>query len=254
MQIIQSKLLNKFTNLTHGFTTKDGGISTAPYESLNLAFHVGDSEKNVLQNHDTLAKELGYKKRTLVHMKQIHSAKVHTVGSLDNFLNPRECDALITNKTETPLLVMVADCSPILFYDDIQKVIAVAHAGRQGTFLNIVHNVVKSFVKDFSSSVSDITVTVGASIGVCCYEVGSEINSEAEKLGLEYAMEKREGKFYLNISKILKKQLLNMGIKEENIEISQECSCCKNEKYFSYRADGVTGRFAGVIKLDSQSS
>jgi len=169
---------------------------------------------------------------------------------LDNFSNPRECDALITNKTETPLMVMVADCSPILFFDDVKKVIAVAHAGRQGTFLNIVHNVLESFVKDFNSNVENINVSIGASIGVCCYEVGSEINREAEKLGLEYAMEKREGKFYLNISKILKKQLLNVGIKEENIEISKECSCCKNKKYFSYRADGVTGRFAGVIKLD----
>jgi YfiH family protein len=249
MQIIQSKLLNKFTNLTHGFTTKDGGKSIPPYKSLNLAFHVGDKKKHVLQNHDNLAKELDYQRRTVVHMKQIHSSKVHKIGSLDDFSNPQECDALISNKTDTPLMVMVADCSPILFYDDTKRVIAVAHAGRQGTFLNIVHNVVASFVKDFNSRVEDIVVTIGASIGVCCYEVGSEINSQAKELGLEYGMQKRDNRFYLDISKILKKQLLNVGVKEANIEISKECSCCKNEKYFSYRADGVTGRFAGVIKL-----
>ena len=250
MQIIQSNLLKNFTNITHAFTTRDGGISDIPYNTLNLAFHVQDDEECVKKNHSILAKKLEYKSVSLVHMKQIHSDIVHIVSDGDNFENPPECDALITNKTDIPLMVMVADCSPVLFYDDKQKVIAVAHAGRQGAFKNIIKNVINTLDDKFNSKPKDINVTIGASIGVCCYEVGSEIYDEAKTLSLEYAFVKRDNSYYLDVNKILKHQLLESGIKEKNIDIFNECTCCQNKKYFSYRADGTTGRFAGVIKLN----
>ena len=251
MKIYQSNLLNDFSNLTHAFTTKDGGVSKPPYDSLNLAFHVEDDSAAVTKNHDILASKLGYDRRTLVHMKQIHSDIVHVVGDRDSFNKPPTCDALITDKTNTPLMVMVADCSPILFYDDKNKVIAVAHAGRQGAFKNIVQNVVNTFTNIYNSHTQNISVAIGPSIGVCCYEVGSEIYEEAKKLKLDYAIEKRDNNFYLDVSKILMTQLLTSAIKEENIEISKECTCCKNDKYFSYRADGKTGRFCGVLMMNN---
>ncbi len=249
MQLIKSKLLNNFSNLIHTFTTKDGGVSQKPYDSLNLAWHVGDDAQNVEINHELLSKELGYEKDSLVHMKQIHSNLVHVVNEDDDFFTPKSCDALITNKKNRPLMVMVADCSPLLFYDDVQKVIAVAHAGRAGAFSNIAKNVVACFENEFASAPKDIFVTIGASIGGCCYEVGEEVYDEACEIGLEYAMSKREGRYYLDVSNILQTQLLACGITKENLEISGECTCCKNETYFSYRKSGVTGRFAGVIAL-----
>jgi len=249
MQITQTSLLNSFSNLTHCFTTKDGGVSTKPYSSLNLAFHVKDDISSVKQNHSLLADKLNYNKETLVHMKQIHSDIVHIVTSDDNYKNPPTCDALITDKPNTPLMVMVADCSPILFYDPHKKVIAAAHAGRQGAFKNIVKNVIDSFKNSYKSNAEDILVTIGASIGECCYEVGVEINKEAKELNLEQSMTKRDSSYYLNVGTILKKQLLDSGIQEKHIEISQECSCCHNKKYFSYRADKTTGRFCGLIML-----
>ncbi|MCD6433402.1 MAG: peptidoglycan editing factor PgeF [Sulfurimonas sp.] len=249
MQIIQSNILKNFSNLTHGFTTRDGGVSQKPYNSLNLAFHVDDNSCHVESNHELLAKRLDYNREKVVHMKQIHSDIVHIVNEDDNFNLPIECDALITNRKNTPLMVMVADCSPILFYDDVQKVIAVAHAGRQGTFKNIVKKVINSMTCRFNSKTEDIYVAIGANIGKCCYEVGSEIYHEAKTLDLEYAFSIKEKSHYLDIRKILKSQLLASGIKKENLKISNECSCCKNDKYFSYRANGVTGRFCGVILL-----
>lgn len=240
MQIIHSTLLNQFSNITHCFTTKDVG---------NLAFHVNDNPINVELKHDNLSKILNFNKNSLIHMKQIHSSDVHIVNDKDDFYNPRECDALVTNKKETPLMVMVADCSPILFYDSINQVIAVAHAGRQGAFKNIIKNTIDTMVNKFSCKPQNIYVSVGASIGQCCYEVGSEIYDEACKIGLEYALEKKENSYYLDISKILLSQLLHLGVKKENIEISNECSCCLKDKYYSYRAEAKTGRFAGVILL-----
>jgi hypothetical protein len=240
MQFYHSKKLNSVSNVMYAFTSQDNG---------NLAFHVNDNPKSVQINHNKLSKELDYEKRTLVHMKQIHSDIVHIVNEHDNFENPPTCDALITNKKNTPIMVMVADCSPILFYDEKQDVIAVAHAGRSGAFKNIVKNVIDTFTAEFQSDPKDIVVTVGASIGICCYEVGSEINEEAKELNLQYAMQKKEKSFYLDVSKILHSQLLSAGIKKENIEISNECTSCKSDKYFSYRASGITGRFAGIIML-----
>lgn len=240
MKFSHSKLLNSFSDITHAFTTKKSG---------NLAFHVGDNKADVIANHKRLAGELGYDKNSLVYMKQIHSGIVHVVSEED-FSTPLICDALITDKKNTPLMVMAADCSPMLFYDKKKKVIAVAHAGRQGAFKNITKNVIDCFTDKFKSDIENIYVSVGASIGVCCYEVGAEIYEEAKELGLEYAVQPRNGSFYLDVGAILKTQLLTCKIKEENIEFSNECTCCSRDKYFSYRAQKETGRFAGVIFLN----
>ena len=240
MQINHSKQLNKYSRVERCFTTKKGG---------NLAFHVNDETKRVVDNHDILSDYLNYETKTLVHMKQIHSDLVHIVDDADNFDNPPACDALITNKKNIPLMVMVADCAPVLFYDDKREVIAAAHAGRAGAFKNIVANVVESFAKDFHCDVKNVSVSVGPSIGVCCYEVGVEIYEEAKELKLDYAIERRNGGYYLNIRSVLKSQLLEAGVLDSNIGISSECNRCQSDKYFSYRQNAATGRFAGVIKL-----
>jgi YfiH family protein len=237
MQTFHSQLLNKFPNLTHTFTTINDG---------NLAFHVGDDEKNVLQNHQKLAQKLDYKLETLVHMKQIHSDIVKIVTEEDNFKNPPTCDAIITDKKNIPLMVMVADCSPILFFDPKKEVIAVAHAGRAGAFNNIIANVIKSFVDDFDSKREDIVVSIGPAICQQCYEVSEEIYNEAKKLQLHYALKKEDEKYYLNIRKILKEQLRECRILERNLEISQSCSQC-DSNYFSYREDPKCGRFSGLL-------
>ncbi len=240
MKFYQSNLLNNFTNLTHALTTKESG---------NVAFHVGDDIKTVLANHEKLAIKLNYDKSSLIFMKQIHSDIVHVVDENDNFNNPPTCDALITNKIDTPLMVMVGDCSPILFYDDKQKVIAVAHAGRQGTLKNIVKNVIDSFSNNYSSNVEDIIVHIGASIGICCYEINKQIYDEVKKLKLQYAIIKNNDTYYLDIKKILRTQLLTSDIKEGNIEISELCTCCNSEILFSYRSDKNCGRFCAIITL-----
>jgi len=239
MQTFHSQLLNKFPNLTHTFTTINDG---------NLAFHVGDDEKKVIYNHQILAQKLHYKLETLVHMKQIHSDIVKIVTEEDNFKNPPTCDAIITNKKNIPLMVMVADCSPILFYDPKKEVIAVAHAGRAGAFNNIIANVIKSFVDDFDSKGEDIVVSVGPAICQQCYEVGKEIVNEAKELHLDYAIKQRDNHHYLDIRNILKEQLLMEGLLLEHIEIADECSFC-HPLYYSYRQKSSCGRFSGILSL-----
>ncbi|WP_304544256.1 peptidoglycan editing factor PgeF [Sulfurimonas microaerophilic] len=213
----------------------------------NVAFHVGDNIENVIANHQALAKKYNYDHTKLVHMKQIHSDIVHVIEDSNDFNNPPTCDALITDKKNIPLMVMVADCSPIVFYDPFKSVIAVAHSGREGTFQNITKNVIESFLNLYDSKIDDIEVTVGPAIGVCCYEVGKEIADEAKDLGLSFAIEKNNGSYYLNIPAILKKQFEDLGI--SNYSISTECSCCNTDRYYSYRGEGQTGRFSAVAEL-----
>jgi len=233
MKIYPSNLLKKFTN------KKDG----------NLAFHVGDNEKDVYQNHLALANKLRYELHSLVHMKQIHSNKLVLVNNEHNFNNPPTCDALITNKKNIPLMVMVADCTPVLFYAASTHTIAVAHAGRSGAFSNIMQNVIYSFLNDFHTNASDIVVSIGPSISQESYEVGEEIYEEAKLLGLEYAIKKKEEKYYLDICTILTTQLLSLGIKKEHIEYENICNASNTQEYFSYRKEGQTGRFAGLMML-----
>jgi hypothetical protein len=233
-------LFQKFSNLVATFTNK---------EHNNLAFHVGDDEWHVEHNHETLACEFGYDTNNLVHMKQIHSANVHIVTENDSFTSPPTCDALLTNKKNVPLMVMVADCAPLLFYDAVHKAIAVVHAGRAGAFSNIIANTLHAMKQEYKSNPKDIYVAMGANIKACCYEVGAEIYEEAQTKNLAHAIQIRDEKYYLDISKILLEQLMACGIEKAHLEISRECTCCDTNKYFSYRAEGKTGRFAGILML-----
>jgi hypothetical protein len=239
MKFYHSKQLSSFNQLAHAFTTTSSG---------NLAFHVGDSKPTVLQNHSKLAFDFGYNQARLTYMNQIHSNKVVTITQ-ENINSTPSCDALITNLTNAPLMVMVADCSPVLLFDAKQGVIAAIHAGRAGAFSNIIKESIESMSNSFDSKAKDLVATIGASIGVCCYEVGKEIEDEAKILSLEYALKHRDGRRYLDVNAILKQQLLSCGVVEENIEFANICSSCNTDTYYSYRASGQTGRFAGVIML-----
>jgi YfiH family protein len=248
MHTLQSILLQNYPGVTHAFTTRREGVSKQPYNSNNLAFHVGDKEKDVLLNHAALAKALGYDLDALIHMRQIHSDRVVIVDETFTFDDPPECDALIAGIVNKPLMVMTADCTPLLLYDPHQHVIAAIHAGRAGAFKNIVAKSISKMREHFHSRPSDILAILGPSIGVCCYEVNETINDEAHALGLGYAMQKRQNKFYLDVNRILKAQLNASGVSYEHTEDLNRCTSCENNTFFSYRADGQqTGRMAGII-------
>ena len=175
-------------------------------------------------------------------MEQIHS---NIVKNVDTSRNPLLCDALITDKINTPLMVMVADCIPILFYDNDKKVIAVAHAGREGTFRNIAGNTIDKMQIDYKCNPKNIKVLIGASIQKCCYEVSQELANEAIQL---FGDEFIHGRC-LDLQAINRKQLMNKGLKKKHIDIANICTKCSTFNYFSYRKDNSCGRFAGVIMM-----
>ena len=251
MKTVNSDLLGKFTQITHVFTTREGGVSKSPYLSNNLAFHVEDHKDDVITNHQNMAQHLDYDYKKLVHMRQIHSDKILIVKpTIHNFENPPECDALITNQPNIPLMVMTADCTPVLIFDSKQKVIAVAHAGRAGALKGIVPKTVNRMREVFGSELTDIQVVLGPSIGACCYEVGEKIAQEVTDKGYGLSVVYEKGQYSLDVNAIIIKQLQALGLPKENFENIGICNACHNKTYFSYRADKqITGRIAGILML-----
>lgn len=248
MKLIHSTLLSKFENLDAVFTTRHGGVSKIPYNSANLAFHVGDNPHDVVVNHDKLANQLHYNRHHLIHMRQIHSDRIVIIDSAMNFDTPPECDALITNRINTPLMVMSADCTPILIYDPSNHVIGAVHAGRQGALNAILTKTVKAMNQIFGSSINELHVILGPSIHGCCYEINETIASECEMKGYAKALIRKDSKLFLDVNTILLRQLDAMEVKQ--IEVIDHCTSCRHDEYFSYRADAKqTGRIAGVIRL-----
>ena len=239
MELIK-RVFTKEDSVFAGFTNRHGGVSQAPFNSLNLGLHVGDNEESVIKNRKILLSELEVVK--LTWMEQTHSDNIKVVNKIGEVKNT---DSLITNKPKLALIVMVADCIPILFYDPVEKVIAVAHAGREGGFKNIAGKVILKMQEEFACVSKNILVSLGPSIQKTCYELEDKIiGIFKEKWGSQYIVNQK----YLDLQGLNKDQLLKAGVYNKNINISNICTHC-NSDYFSYRRNNKTGRFVGIIVL-----
>lgn len=248
MKTVSPSLLTSFPNITAAFTTRHGGISKAPYTDANLAFHVGDNPEEVIKNHDLLADKLAFNRHSLIHMRQIHSDRIVIVDETLTFDTPPECDALITNRTNTPLMVMSADCTGVLLYDPIQQAIGAVHAGRSGALHAILPKTITAMHQAFGTHAEDLHIVLGPSIGGCCYEINETIALECETKGYGLALRREDEKVFLDVNTILLEQLKGLGVK--NVDVVEHCTSCRSDEYFSYRADAQqTGRIAGVIIL-----
>lgn len=242
--------INKFPYVQAHFTTRHGGVSASPYGTLNLAFHVGDKEENVIENHRLLGEQLNYDYHKLIHMRQIHSDIVTIADSNMHFTAPPQCDAVITNRVNVPLMVMSADCTPILIYDPLHHAIGAVHAGRAGALKGILPKTLHAMQAHYGTSMQDVCIVFGPSIHGCCYEINETIANEVKEKGYEDALLYEKMKVYLDVNTILYLQLRTMGIASHCIESASHCTACHAQEYFSYRAQNQnTGRIAGVIIL-----
>ncbi len=222
------------------FRDRFDGVSQKPFDSLNLALHVGDNPLHVEENREIFAREIGAK--NLVFMDQVHGDHIEVIRDV-NTKKVLKTDAMISNLKDIALCVMVADCIPVLFFDEVKNVIGVAHAGRNGVKKKIAVKTIQKMISEFSSKTQDIKVILGPSIQKCCYEVKKDV-----VVGFENYIYVKNEKIYLDIVSKCIDDLKNFGVKSENIESVSICTRC-DKKYFSYRRDGITGRFCGAIKL-----
>ncbi len=252
--------LSKYEEIGHFVSTRPAGHSSPPYDSLNLSFNVGDDPKNVLKNRKLLTDTLGISLAALTTSKQDHNSHVQIVsaalrgkGSADYQGAVSATDAMVTNVPDICLMILVADCVPIVFFDPSKAVIGVVHAGWKGTLQRIGQKTVEVLEEHFDCSPGDILAGIGPSIGPCCYQVGPEVVSEAERVfgtREHFVSNKTEdGKAYLDLWSANLAQLRQAAIPEKNIEVARVCTCHHPDEFFSYRYEkGKTGRFgAGII-------
>lgn len=251
MKTLHSSLLEPYEHkILHAFSTRHDGVSKPPYYQNNLAFHVNDDLEDVKENHLQFSKYLGYPQERLMHMNQVHGDTIMIIDEQTDLKNIPTCDAMITQLPKVPLMVMVADCIPVLLYDPIHQAIGVVHAGRAGILKQIIPKTIQHMIQEFSSSPDDICVVLGPSIRQCCYKVGQEILDETIALKMNHAIENRQGHYYLDLITLAHDQLAEIGITQEHIDTSPYCTACHNNLLFSYRASQQNcGRFAGVMML-----
>lgn len=242
--------------VSHGLSTRHGGVSSGIYESMNLSFTIGDTEENVYNNYKAFAKELGFNYNEVQRGYQVHGTNVEVVTRenmihLQGSVHFKDTDALITNEKNIPLSTFYADCVPVFFVDKKNHAIGVAHAGWRGTADNIVKNVVIKMRETFGTNPEDLICGIGQSIHECCFLVDDdvyEVFNEHE----EYRafIKKDENKYKINLQEINKKNLMDQGVLEKNIEISPYCTACNEDLFFSHRRQGLNrGTMGGFIQI-----
>jgi len=257
LTFLQFANLNHFPELFHFSTTRDGGISTENYSSLNLGFNSGDLHENVIGNRIRLCAALHIMPDQLVFPKQTHTAtiKMITAGFFDrdkeaqkDFLN--ETDAVITDIQGACVAVKTADCVPVLLYDPKRKVVAAVHAGWRGTVQNIVLVTIHKMIKEFGTDPSDLIAGIGPSISPEVYEVGEEVWKQFDTEFYLASNPEKADKKLLDLWSANYQQLIKAGVPAEQIEVARTCTLSDPDQFFSARRDGIkTGRMATGIMI-----
>jgi len=235
----------------HGFFMRHGGCSPAPWQSLNMATSVGDSRENVIGNRKRLTETLEIPADSFYDVWQVHSdIVVATENSRPLEQSHIQADAITTNKAGIFLLMLFADCVPILIFDQTNDSIGIAHAGWKGTLNEVVFQLINTMKKKYGSKPQNLKAVIGPAICQDHYEVGEEI---AEKAKVVFQQDSDvvkviEGHCFLDLAHANHLKLTQSGITEvENLNI---CTACQNDDWFSHRGEnGKTGRFAAVIGL-----
>lgn len=217
------------------FTNRIGGVSQSPYASNNLALHVGDIAKDVLANRTNLMAMIG----PAQYMNQLHGDQVIVVDGPTS--HPPSADALVSTESGIALAVMVADCIPLLMWDEVEGVIAAVHVGRKGLANGVA---MKTVAVMKSLGAQRIQAYLGPSICGTCYEVSEEMYNQVASIHPSAKSQMQSGTFSLDLPRALAVEL-----KANGIQVSRSPICTlENSNFFSYRRDGVTGRQVGVIR------
>ncbi len=258
VKLLKFKIFEPYGDiLVHCFTTRIGGVSTGECKSLNLGFKRKDSRENVIENFRRVCDALDISMEDLVLSDQVHDKRIKTVGERDRgkgILKESDIkgfDGLITDKRNVALVTFYADCVPVYIFDTGRIAIGLAHSGWRGTVKEIAREMVEKLHEEYGSRPCDMKAVIGPSIGKCCFEVGYEVVEEFTKEipWSKCFISKHDGeKWYIDLKGIVKKTLMNSGVKEENIEVSNICTKCCNDLFFSHRGDkGKTGSLSAIM-------
>lgn len=257
----------RFDQLTAGFTGREGGLSKASWASLNMGLHVGDRDEDVIANRQILTEAVEWPFESWTCAEQVHGNRVFQVteaergrgrASLDDVI--AGCDAIMTDVPNVLLASFYADCVPLFFYDPEHRAAALAHAGWKGTVQQIASETIQAMAKAYGSNPQTLAAAIGPSIGSCCYEVDGVVIAKVKQLidelnlgddRVETMMKLSEnGKANLNLKEINRQIMIKAGILPIHIEITQWCTGCRRDLFYSHRKEGgTTGRMASWIGI-----
>ena len=244
----------KALGVEHGFTCRVGGTSDLTPGGLNMALHVGDDPHKVLQNRQKAAAAMGFDLTRTATCAQVHGTVLAKVteaeagrGALELATTIPGTDGLLTDCKNLSLMLFYADCTPVLLVDTESSAIAVLHAGWRGSVGRIAQKGVQAMHDWYGTRPEAIVAGIGPSIGPCCYEVDDKVRDQAKGFEACFAPH-GEGHYLLDLWELNRRQLVEAGVKPENISVAEVCTCCHNDDYFSYRREkGKTGRLAAVL-------
>ncbi len=229
LKIFQFRNLSQIPWIGHAVSTRDFG--------------------DVKNSREKFFKTIGVKEKDVADAQQVHGNHVAIVDGNERGHVILETDALITNTPHVILLIKVADCVPIMLVDSVHKVIGAVHAGWRGTVQEITRLTVQHMEDHFGTNPTDVIVGIGPSIGPCCYEVDTPVIEAFKKFSYadQLFTQKRNNHTYLNLWLANRFQLIEIGVKEKNIEVAERCTLDNTRLFFSERAEGKTGRIGAVI-------
>jgi len=272
IEYLQSTLLSDCDFLVNAFCTRRGGASQDEYKSLNMSFREGDEEFRVLQNWDRLATAFAIPMEQFLVVNQVHGDAIFVIKPHGSYFSSRDelnYDAIVTTRANLAICIKTADCVPVSVVDKVKKVIAVVHAGWRGSALGISAKVIELMQNQYRSQPQDILVAIGPSIGRCCYEIDQATADAFRKQNnheLFLQQGKKKDKWMLDLVEANRRQILEAGVPENNIEVSGFCTTCNQDMFFSHRGSGgITGRQINfmmikgdppcrVLTIDSESS
>ncbi len=239
-------------NATHGIFTRSGGVSPAPWNSLNLGGTVGDTRENVIENRRRMFAAVDLPVESLYDGWQVHGTEViyvHQPRPLDT--PPIKADILLTNQPDVTLLMRFADCVPIFLFDPARRVIGLVHAGWRGTVDGVARVAVQAMQKQYGCLPGDILAGIGPSICVEHYRVGDEVVQEARRcLGesADIALIPFADGVHFDLWQANRILLNQCGVQQ--VEVAGICTCGNLPDWYSHRGDqGKTGRFGALLAL-----
>jgi len=238
----------------HAFTTRYGGVSEGIYSSLNLRVFGEDSSENIRINYDRLCDALDMPLERMVYTKQVHGTEVRAVTEKDSTglfqVSEYECDGLVTNVPDVPLIAYTADCIPVLLYDPVKKAAGAVHAGWRGSVAGIAARAVEAMQSRYGAKPEHIRAAIGPNIGPCCFETHNDVPDALRALlgaQAERFIEKRGSKFHVDLKGANRLVLERAGVR--NVDVSDHCTACRQDLYWSHRVTGLArGSLAAIIQ------
>lgn len=244
------------SGLTAGFSTRNGGVSRPPYNSLNLGYGTDDLQAHVEGNRSTFTRAFDLPLHLLLTVKQVHGDNLLLIDQpnpdLSHFLKV-EVDAIVTNQPGIMIGILTADCFPVLIWNRDQTAIAAIHAGWRGASNGLIAKTVRTLQDECDCRPADLCAAIGPGIGAAKYEVDRPVRDafrQGSGFWNEIAKETRLGHWTLDVALSCHLQLEQAGLSPDAIERPSHCSYSQAEMFFSYRRDnGKTGRQLGFIMI-----